>query len=409
MKVQNVFIVYLLAIILTLFILSGCGSALVTESATTPTPSAQVPPDDNRAFSLAALNWRATDDGNGFYVPGRVTLSYYDLEYQMLIPLCSQSGCPHSDESCEAWLGDNVEHFAVYAGKWLSISNEKDGTVTFRQIDPQSHHRTSTSLKAENGSLSVGNAFVAHGAVYMTVYEDIPLAGGGTSESISLTRLSLENGDYETLFEFSNRERAQFAGADGESVLLLVSSLNADLMTESEFSAAEPEGEYGEYLFELWENNSTLELRLYTWDMSSYEIVAHGDVWLSSTMFLCRYGDFSLYAVGEKLFVYDLATNESKELMEGEGLINFFALDGNAFAIFKADHLQLCRCPLTGGEVVTMSKSVTDRSIRFSPADESAEFIYGVLAGEDGGESYNAVITKEAFYAENYDEAVSVN
>lgn len=93
------------------------------------------PPEDNRAFSLPNMSWYSSEDGRGFYIPGSRILSYYDLESRRLTPLCAQSGCMHVDETCGAWLGEDVRGFLTYDGDWYVLSSENSGAV-IRQIDP---------------------------------------------------------------------------------------------------------------------------------------------------------------------------------------------------------------------------------------------------------------------------------
>ena len=108
----------------------------------------------------------------------------------------------------------------------------------------------------------------------------------------------MKSGKLERLLEFTGEFTAQFAGATDSKVLFLVNYLDADLAPLSEYSSQNPEGDYAEYLDEMWSRHSVSELRLYDMDMSAYDVVDSGDLWLSSSQTLCRYGDFSLYAKG---------------------------------------------------------------------------------------------------------------
>ena len=128
-----------------------------------------------------------------------------------------------------------------------------------------------------------------------------------------------------------------------------MSGYDAEPLTFSEYAAQFPEGDYGEYIDGYMDEHLSTELRLYAFDMSSYETLASEDVWLSSSMFLCRYGDLSLYAVGDTLYCYDFAAGESRELCTQEGLVNFWAMDGKAFYISNTGTLELRYCDLAGG------------------------------------------------------------
>ena len=101
-----------------------------------------------------------------------------------------------------------------------------------------------------------------------------------------LVRVDLSDGSAETL---PLDGETTFAGASGDSVLLLTQSFTFDPMSEEEFLAEHPDGDYGSYLLEEMERaeaEGTTELREYTFDMSDYRMVAEGDVWISPTQAL---------------------------------------------------------------------------------------------------------------------------
>lgn len=389
-----------LILALSLALLGGCGEAAE--------PAARQeggPPEENRAMCAANMGWCSTENGLGFYVPGSKTLSYYDPEYGQMFAMCSQSGCRHTDESCEAWIGENVAYFAPYGGAWWSVSNEADGSVVLRRIDPESRKR---EVAAELGatdevSYRVGNAYVSHGCIYGSFYRSTFSAGERSSESLFL-RFDLEGGGVETLF--SGPENVSFAGSDGRSVLLLVSGYDTQPLTASEYAEQFPGGDYAEYLNGYDAEHLSTELRLYSFDMGGYDVLASQDVWLSASQYLCRYGDLSLYAVGDTLYCYDFAAGESRELCTHEGLVNFWALDGRAFYISNDDALELRYCGLEGGAETLMKnegRSGADDVIVISPSAECAGYIYGIRSRED---TAHGVISKADYYAENYDAII---
>lgn len=396
------------AIILGFCFLCGCSEAPEESPgiSSQATPGADIdrtaPPEENRAMCLANMGWCSTENGLGFYIPGSRVLNYYDPEYGQMFAMCSQSGCYHTDESCEAWIGEDVAYFAPYGGAWWSISNEPDGSVVIRRIDPESRQREVVAAFESTGEVSyrTGNAYISHGYIYGSFYKNTMSTDGVSSESLFL-RVDLSGGGTETLFFGS--ESVNFAGSDGQSVLLLVSGYDAEPLTFSEYAEQFPEGDYAEYLNGYAAEHLSTELRLYSFDMGAYETLTSEDVWLSSSLFLCRYGDLSLYAVGDTLYCYDFAAGESRELCSHEGLANFWAMDGRAFCISNAGTLELRCCDLSGGPETLMEnegRSAADDIIVISPSAECAGYIYGIRTRED---SVHGVISKADYYAENYD------
>lgn len=396
------------ALILALCLLGGCGEEANASPEASPgvTPGAEIentaPPEENRAMCSANMGWCSTENGLGFYIPGSRVLNYYDPEYGQMFAMCSQSGCCHTDESCEAWIGNNVAYFAPYDGAWWSISNESDGSVVIRRIDPESRQREVVAALESTDEVSyyAGNAYISHGYIYGSFYKNIFSADGVSSEALFM-RFDLDGDGVETLF--SGSESVNFAGSDGQSVLLLVSGYDAESLTFSEYAAQFPDRDYGEYIDGYMDEHLSTELRLYAFDMSSYETLASEDVWLSPSMFLCRYGDLSLYAVGDTLCCYDFAAGESRELCTQEGLVNFWAMDGKAFYISNTGTLELRYCDLAGGPETLMEnegRNAADGVIVISPSAECAGYFYGIRSRED---SVHGVISKADYYAENYD------
>lgn len=396
------------ALILALCLLGGCGEEANASPEASPgvTPGAEIentaPPEENRAMCSANMGWCSTENGLGFYIPGSRVLNYYDPEYGQMFAMCSQSGCCHTDESCAAWIGENVAYFAPYDGAWWSISNESDGSVVIRRIDPESRQREVAAALESTDEVSyyTGNAYISHGYIYGSFYKNIFSAEGQSSEALFM-RFDLDGGGVETLF--SGPENVNFAGSDGQSVLLLVSGYDAEPLTFSEYAAQFPDGDYGEYIDGYMDEHLSTELRLYSFDMSSYETLASEDVWLSPSLYKCRYGDLSLYAVGDTLYCYDFAAGESRELCTQEGLVNFWAMDGKAFYISNTGTLELRYCDLAGGPETLMEnegRNAADGVIVISPSAECAGYFYGIRSRED---SVHGVISKADYYAENYD------
>ncbi len=364
------------------------------------------PPEENRSFT--SLGWVSSEDGRGFYIPGEQKLHYYDLETRRLTSLCAQSGCMHVDETCGAWLGEWVRGFAVYDGYWYALSSENGGAV-LRQIDPQTRDkRVLCAFYSEQDYeyYEFTGGYVSHGYAYLWLNHSWS-EGTEQPREYNLVRVNLSDGSAEPLTLTGN---ITFAGSDGDSVLLLAQFFTFDPMSEEEFLAKNPDGNYENYLLEEMERaeaEGTTELREYTFDMSDYRMVAEGDVWISPTQALTRYGDYSLYAVGDTLHIYDLTTGESREIQAPGELINFLIVDGTAIYLVRDPELKVYATALAGGESYLLEDRAGHSVVAFGISGECADAFYGIYT--DTEPSTHGWILKEDYYAGNYDQIVATD
>lgn len=390
---------------------AGCGTGQPEKGTPPDSPeAAQSVPQENRALSMSNMSWLPNDNGTGFLIPGTTMLSYYDIGQREMLALCSQIGCHHTDESCSAWIGDNVGLFTIYNGQWIAIDNEASGNVIIRSINPQSRERKVIYelSHSESATYYVGSGFVAYDNLYLTLTENKLNEFGGYSSETTFVRLDLKSNRLVEMLEFTNAFTAQFAGATDSNVLFLINSLNADLMTLAEYSAQNSDGDYAEYLDQMWSMYSTSELRLYDMDMSAYDVIDSGDLWISSSLFMCRYGSYSLYAKGGELYLYNLTDCTNRLISARDGIINFWIMDGRVFYITSDNGIHLFYCGFDGVNETEMKESVGSGAIVFSPSAESGDVFYGIYYNEEADENIRGWIYKSDFYSENYDAVVSV-
>ena len=390
---------------------AGCGTGQPEMGTPPDSPEvAQSVPQENRALSMSNMSWLPNDNGAGFLIPGSTMLSYYDIGQREMLALCSQIGCHHTDESCAAWIGDNVGLFTIYNGQWIAIDNEASGNVIIRSINPQSRERKVIYelSHSESATYYVGSGFVAYDNLYLTLTENKLNKFGGYSSETTFVRLALKSNRLVEMLEFTNAFTAQFAGATDSNVLFLINSLNADLMTLAEYSAQNSDGDYAEYLDQMWSMYSTFELRLYDMDMSAYDVIDSGDLWISSSLFMCRYGCYSLYAKGGELYLYNLTDCTNRLISARDGIINFWIMDGRVFYITSDNGIHLFYCDFDGVNETEMKESVGSGAIVFSPSTESGDVFYGIYYNEEADENIRGWIYKSDFYSENYDAVVSV-
>ncbi len=130
----------LLLIFLIPILLSGCTEILVlqenpTEQQTQPEKIA-IEPDDN----IIPVSPYGAQTENGYYEKLRLyminNLSYYDIPSMQHIIVCSSPNCTHSDDSCAAYIGEDVMQMTSAVGSneliYYRSGTEEDGTPYYR-------------------------------------------------------------------------------------------------------------------------------------------------------------------------------------------------------------------------------------------------------------------------------------
>ncbi len=393
--------------------LSGCLQTAQTPQASSPgaqesglVTTNAIPPEENQPFSPPAVSWDSSLDGKGFYLPGWNILEYYDPETQTRTPLCSQSGCTHADESCQAWLSNQCMGFTSYGDAWYVSAIEDDTHAVLWNVDPKTSQRTklcdiAPQNNQENYYFSSG--YVSHGYAYLTLQHQLIWDEQWISES-SLIRVNLADGTMETLVE---DVPVTFLGAEEDRVLLAVETFAVQPLSEEEYLKQHPDGNYYTYLqLQLEENGSGgVELREYTWDMSDYQVLAKGNIWASPSWTLRSYGDNTLYAVDNALYVYNLSTGESRKVAEEATLKNFLIIAGHIFYAIQDDQYNYTfyRTDLQGGPVEKLENEGKTEVAALSVAGECKDYVYGLYEDEE------CLMTKEDYFAERYENIIPIS
>lgn len=366
-----------------------------------------VPPEENRYFSVPVISWDTSPDGKGFYRPGEHILAYYSPETKTQIPLCSQSGCSHSGKSCEAWLGERIQGFVAYRDQWYVLSVEESAHAVLWQINPKTHQRTKLcdiAPKNDQDTYYFSYGYMSHGYAYLHLNHQL-IWEEQVVEEPSMIRVNLTDGSVETLVE---DVYVSFLGAGEDRVLLAVETFAVPPLSEEEYLNQHPDGNYYSYLqMQLSENGSGgVELREYTSDMTSYKVLTKGNVWVSSTQYLCRYGDYTLYAVDNTLYVYNLSTGESRKVVEESNLINFWFTAGQIMYLVRTPDFLVRYTDVKGGPTYTLENEGSQEIIVFAPSGECRDYLYGLYSGKLGDKE--GLLTKEDYFAERYENITPI-
>lgn len=397
-----------------LICLSGCLQTAQTPQASQPGTTFQgshaAPPSENRTFTLAGLSWASSADGKGFYVPQSRLLNYYDPEVGTQVPLCSQSGCYHTDESCGAYLAESAVGFVDYHGTWYVPSNEGSIGAAVWKVDPKTRQRTKLcEFMGEIGkdSYYFSSGFIAHGYAYLYLFHDIIEEDGSTSSNYFMIRVQLDSGKVESPFE---NQDVQVFGAGEDRVLAAVSVFDEKPLSEEEYLAQHPGKDYFDYLEDFDDNRNpadeVTELREYTADLSSYQVLAKGYIRGLMDPTMGRWGDLTLYAVGEDLYLYNLATGERRQIEHQGTLRNFFFTDGQIIIFTRDPGLKVYYADPEGGPTQLLKDEGDRQGVTFSTHAECQNYIYGIYSGEE--ESFSCILTKEDYWAQRFDRLIRV-
>ncbi len=395
--------------------LCGCLQTAQTPQTSQPGTTVQdnhaIPPCENRIFSLPGLSWTSSADGKGFYVPQIRFLNYYDPEVGIQVPLCSQSGCYHTDQSCEAYLAERVTGFVDYNGTWYVLSLENSTSAALWKVEPKSHQRTKVfelTSQEPGESYYFSSGFLSHGYAYLDVYHDIISPDGDNTYSNSFLRVQLDTGEAQTLFE---NQYINLLGAGEDRVLIAVSISASTPLSEEAYLEQTPGGNYDDYLedFHTTHNPATekMELREYTADLSSYQVLANGYIRGNMVPGMANWGDLTLYAVENELYLYNLATGESRPVEFPGTLINFHFIDGCIILLARDPDLKVYYADLEGGPAQLLKDEGDREGVSFSVHGECQDYMYGIYSEGEG--SGTCIIPKEDYWAQRFDNTIPVS
>ncbi len=222
----------------------------------------------NRCFTLSESGiYCVVREKNGTYV------LYCDKQSDQFIKLCSRVDCPHSDESCDAYLDDSASVLGYYKGKLYYIKSGQmskvtrgDGRESFERLpaelwrmDPDGRNKQLAGCcwdRNENitgyGSLTVTDGYIE--GIFKKVGED-----GNVEYSHRYTNLDHPGIFAETAgsiqFPAEGFSNGSVIGSDGEKIIIQYVDQNHD-------PGADREG---------------IRLSLYAWDPAENRIAYIGD------------------------------------------------------------------------------------------------------------------------------------
>lgn len=350
-------------------------------------PTYPIPAENITAGNV--LHGAPSANGNGYYSTSSL-LKYTDIDAEDLFLLCAQSGCKHSDETCQAWIGKQVGSVFEYRGELYAVTFE-DEYAQFIKKDMATGERTvldSRKRPVENDY--VGVAVVAEGKCVLRYWKDPAIYVMYDLAAAQAQELPGELADW-GIVDLYDDDLLLMRG----DYKLSREEYELSPVTQEEFPT------YEDYL----ESRLGRELRRYDLETGESEVIATEEQGLIFTGDpASSYGHTFVYQLGDDICLYDMQTGTSRVAITMERVINFWLLDHKLFLIQSftgkpGDGCYIYYMDMDGGELFRLENQGETESMYMSVMWEGNDFF---CANCGGGKR---VIRKDDFYAERYDQA----
>ena len=123
---------------------------------------------------------------------------------------------------------------------------------------------------------------------------------------------------------------------------------------------------------------------------------------------LAHWGDLTLYAVDNDLYLYDLDTGESRQIAFPGTLRNFHFIDGRIILLTRNPGLKIYWADLEGGSAQLLKDEGDRQGVTFSPHGECKDYVYGLYSGAEDG-TVSCILPKEDYWAQQFDHIIPVS
>ena len=353
-------------------------------------PQSFAPPEENR---LTLRQWEVqlaiSSVRDGYYYGSQV-LMFYDSATGETQVLCQKPGCTHEESSCEAWLGETTSmieyHGVLYftrtedTGAQLCTKDPETGEI---QVITQWDH-------PQRGKLECSIEEASHNLLLVRFSQTQLVDKNGLAQEESLSWKALYDLDTHAEKKISWEE-------EGTSLWILMFNRDSALTTALIDDPQTP-GKQQE------------ELRLYSLADDSYTVVSsqEKDGFRRSVDACSFYGDQMVILEGDTLYVYDLNTQEKREIITMASIQNYWIADGKVFFAVKdtpegmsSPLLRLYYVALEGGTPTRLKNNGETLSVFFQIFWESTSFFVGQVL-DDNFQSHDYIIPKADYYTDNF-------
>lgn len=371
-----------------------------------------IPQENQRGTSMGGYSPSTTS--NGYYTVSD-KVRYYDAEAGVSVILCAQPGCTHTDETCQAWVGQAISYIE-YHGQLLATVQNEEGSAQLVRKDLTTGDIT--VLESWDGSdtdlynVSIGR--VADNLVQIGVYRTHMTWEEGILRSENFKSIwlyDLTDGSWRELFSEEEPGLASFM-ALSEKYALVTYITEESLQELDEMDEETLRERYGENanFEEYYRNIMPRELRLYDLETGDFTVIAdtEREHYAASTDFCYTYGKKVLYQCGDTLYLFDLDEAKSSALLTMEGIINYSLMDHKAFFVaeegeesyYEGGPIGFYWADIDDGVPVRLENAGNTEVAEFNALYECDSFFIGYY------KSAYYRIDKEDFYADCYENAV---
>ena len=353
-------------------------------------PQSFAPPEENR---LTLRQWEVqmaiSSVRDGYYYGSQV-LMFCDGATGETQVLCQKPDCAHEESSCEAWLGETTSmieyHGVLYftrtedTGAQLCTKNPETGEI---QVITQWDH-------PQRGKLECSIEEASHNLLLVRFSQTQLVDKNGLAQEESLSWEALYDPDTHTEKKISWEE-------EGTSLWILMFNRDSALVYANIDDPQTP-GKQQE------------ELRLYSLADDSYTVISsqEEDGFRRSVDACSFYGDQMAILEGDTLYVYDLNTQEKREIITMGSIRNYWIADGKVFFAVKdtplgqsSPLLRLYYVDLSGGTPTRLKNSGETLSVYFRILWEGTSFFVGEVL-DDNFLPHQYIISKADYYTDNF-------
>lgn len=369
------------------------------------TINAVVAPENVQHFNIPTENVKASHTlshgtpsttGTGYYTGNKI-LKYTDVEMKESVVMCAQTGCSHSDASCQAWIGWDVGYICEYRGVLYATVTEDDGALVFLKKDIATGERTIIDRwpleKEEDSGRSISLGTFADGKCILTFSTEveIPTADG------SGIYIGYENRQY--LYDLTTHQKQQLPEKYSDWSVSAICGDRLLFTYNGRLQEFTLQAIYGDEYKQHYIPNEMVEYNIATGE--SKTVARETEGLLFTTDPCVTYGYEVVYQMDNDFCIYDLERGTTRVVLTMENVSNFWILDHKLFLIERITEGENSKCfiyyiDLDGGDLIRMENGGNTDYMYFSVTWEGNGFFGGNFRGK-------CLITKEDFYSEQYE------
>lgn len=343
-------------------------------------PQSYAPPEENRLVQRDSDMQMAPSSSLDGYYYGSQVLMFYDGATGETQVLCQKPDCAHKESSCEAWLGETTS-LMEYHGVLYFTRTEESGAQLCTKDPETGEIQVLTQWDHPQGGKMGCSIQQASDNMFRLYFSQ----SGNDDKTVY----------WEALYDLdTHREKKIQWNQEGVSVGIMIFNRDYALAHASIDDPQAPQE----------------ELRLYSLGDGSYTVISSQEKdGFQRSMDPCSfYGDQMVILEGDTLYVYDLNTQEKREIITMASIRNYWIADGKVFFAVKdtplgqsSPLLRLYYVDMEGGTPTRLNNSGETLSVYFRIVWEGTSFFVGEVL-DDNFQPHQYIISKADYYTDNF-------